>query len=174
MLESAQEQKVSLTYHFYFSSPNPLSLASLVQREVSRHVTEGLFPSFAYLSSNVRTFDTWRKRGARKTVQWTVFRQRQAGKPWVVDDELTSSDKTLGCLRGAPPHIKPTSKNKKSPAKAETAIVYYSLKNRIKPTLTQVVLDALPDCKDAVQALGQLVSLNWTHYCAYICDLSNS
>ena len=25
-----------------------------------------------------------------------------------------------------------------------------------------------------VQALGQLVSVNWTHYCAYISDLSNS
>ena len=28
--------------------------------------------------------------------------------------------------------------------------------------------------QDAVQALGQLVSVNWTHYCAYISDLSNS
>ena len=30
------------------------------------------------------------------------------------------------------------------------------------------------ELQKAVQALGQLVSLNWIHYCTYICDLSSS
>ena len=30
------------------------------------------------------------------------------------------------------------------------------------------------ELRTVVQALGQLVSLNWIHYCTYICDLSIS
>ena len=42
------------------------------------------------------------------------------------------------------------------------------IKNRRRKKRTQVKA-----CKDAVQALGRLVSLNYMHYCTSICDLSN-
>ena len=49
------------------------------------------------------------------------------------------------------------------------------IKNRINigNEKAQICVAELP-CKIAVQALGQLVSVNWTHYCAYISDLSSS
>lgn len=47
-----------------------------------------------------------------------------------------------------------------------------AIENRIK-TMKRKLKRDWTELK-AVQALGLLVSLNWTHYCAYIDDLSNS